>query len=92
MKITNNLFDAYLYCKYKAYLLQAGTKSVWHEYGAFLAQEHVTFKAAAKESLLRKLGLTSAPSKKHIRLPDLETGSPVLFGGSISHDTHSFNY
>ncbi len=82
--------DAYLYCKYKAYLLHAGAKCVWHEYGAFLVHEQMTIEAAAKESLLRKLDLTSAPSKKHIRLPDLETGSPILFGGSISRDSYSF--
>jgi len=92
MKITNKLFDAYLCCKCKAYLLQAGTKSVRHEYGAFLAKEHVIFKAVAKESLLRKLSLTSAPSKKRIGLHDLKTGSPVMFGSSITNDSYSFTY
>lgn len=92
MKITTDLFDAFLYCKYKAHLLQAETKGAWDEYGAFVEKERATFTVAAKESLLRRHGLADAPCTKRIRLPVLEPGHPVLFGGSIHHNSRFFTY
>ncbi len=92
MKITTDLIDAFLYCKYKTHLLHTKTKGAWHGYAAFVEKERATFKVAAKASLLQSHGLAAAPSEDRLRLHDLERGRPIIFGGSIHHDAIVFTY
>jgi len=76
MQITRGLIEAYLNCKYKAYLLASGRTGQPHDLETVLAELQAAYREQAAAVLIRKC--RKAPTA--ITNIDIHSGQEVILG------------
>lgn len=92
MKITSEVFGAYLDCRTKAYLLLASQEAHPHDYQVMMTERHSEFKHSAVESLMRRKRISSSREDCRITDVDLRQGAPLLLDVTIEDDRYAFQF
>jgi predicted RecB family nuclease len=90
MKITDHVAEAYLSCKYKAYLLLKGETGTPHDYEVLMDGLRAEYKPKAIEVLLRRCNLESAPSIPIVKVDDLKELHPLILDCTVENDQFQF--
>jgi predicted RecB family nuclease len=91
MKITNQIVEAYLNCKYKAYLLLKGETGTPHDYEVLMDELQAEYRPKATETLLRRCKLQSAPSIPSLTLDHLLQGHPLILDCTVEDEKFQFH-
>jgi predicted RecB family nuclease len=87
--ITEEIFGAYLKCKYKAYLKLQGTVGEASEYQRLLTRIDVDYRKAAGRQLLRIQG-NAAIAENPLPLPEMiQNGKELILNASLNSDEAS---
>ena len=92
MKITNRIVEAYLNCKYKAYLLLKGETGTPHNHEVLIDELEMEYRPKATEALLRRCKLESAPSFATVTLEDLEHKHQLILDCTVDTDQFLFRF
>ena len=92
MKITNRVIEAFLDCRYKAYLFLKGETGSPHDYEVLRNELQLDYKPKATEALLRRLKIDSAPTIPTVRIDDLKKRYPLILDCTVEYDKYQFNF
>ena len=92
MKITNRIVEAYLNCKYKAYLLMNGETETPHDYSVLMDELVEDYRPTATQALLRRYKLESAPSIASVTLNHLKQGHSLILDCSVETEQFQFHF
>ncbi len=84
--ITNELFDAFLFCKYKSYLLLNNVDSQGNEYIELTSKLDRRFYFEVQQNLSTTQGNNPEPRYESLQPLNLYTGQDLLFDISIAED------
>ena len=93
MQITRRLIEAYLNCKYKAYLLASGRTGTPHDLETVLAELQTVYREQATAVLIRKCHKSPRPAPSAITNIDIHSGQEVILGPTLvdGHTAFAFD-
>jgi hypothetical protein len=89
MKITNQLFDAFIRCKFKFHLLATGHNGVTAEYGQLLEDLDRKYRQVAILKLQQKFGLGQVVSNPASIVDAQTEGSELILDVALANDQFS---
>ena len=93
MKINNDIFLSYLYCKYKAYLKLKGEEGEMSDYGLLQSKLQRDYKSIAISSLIHRSDTQSLIlQKSHITHSDLKRSAIFIVDTILEHNSIVFNF
>jgi hypothetical protein len=86
MRITNRVVEAYLCCKFKAYLLLRGETGTPHDYEVLLNELADEYRPKATQALLDRGKLKAAVTFSCLTVNDLKQGHPIILNCTAETD------
>src|SRR5580704_16838993 len=92
MQITRRLIEAYLNCKYDAYLLASGRTGTPHDLETLLAEIQTTHREQAAAVLIRKCHNSPRTARSAITNIDIHSGQEVILGPTLDDGHTAFAF
>ena len=92
MKITGDLFNAYISCRYKAHLLPRGEAGTLSDYKVFKLEFQDKLKISAEAALVDRFGPSSTSRKNYLKFADLKDGCPLFLATVVQDEQYAFSY
>src|SRR4051812_7039742 len=91
-KITNEVLEARLKCRYKAHLKMSGERGEPHDYELLLTESRVHVRAAARAKLLARHPGQDVPTGVPLTTDLLKRGLPLLLDATYEDDDLSVRF
>src|SRR5262249_49324546 len=91
-KITRDVLESYLNCKYKGHLKLTGQQGTMGDYEALLAQTRVGVRLAAIENILACYPREEIPRNIPLTPPVLKQGASFLLDATLEDDLVSLSF
>ena len=92
MRITRPLIEAYLNCKYKAYLLANCKTGTPHDLEAVLAELHTAYREQAVAILIRRCRKAPCPTPSAFTNIDIRSGQEIILGPTLEDGQTAFAF
>jgi hypothetical protein len=83
MQTTRRLIEAFLNCKYKAYLLASGRTGAPHDLETVLEELHAAYREQAAAVLIRKCHKAHHRELSAFTNIDIHSGQEIIFGPTL---------
>ena len=92
MQITSHLIEAYLNCKYKAYLLASGRRGVPHDLETVFAELQTAYQEQAAAVLIRKRHKAPRPTPSAFTNIDIHSGQEIILAPTLDDGQTAFAF
>src|SRR5450759_2281488 len=91
-KITRDILESYLNCKFKGYLKLTGQQGTTHDYETLLTEMRVEVRLAAIAKILASHPGEEIPRNVPLTTAALKQGASFLLDATLEDDTHSLKF
>src|SRR3954449_1406766 len=90
-KITRDVLESYLNCKYKGHLKQAGQQGTRSDYEALLAEHEAEVRLRAADKILARHPGDGVARNVPLTVAALKQGPPFILGATLEDDLFSIH-